>query len=82
MQRGALPPLTMAAGQDKGHRRKARGLAPKGFAECGGELGDAIIIEQVEELNSEPGGRFAALESRLQEGGAFGNQTGKPTRGG
>jgi len=51
----------------------------QGFAEGSGELGDAIVIEQAEELRGEPGGGFAVLESGLQERLTFRNQSGLTT---
>ena len=42
----------------------------------------AIVIEQVEELNAEPGGRFAALEGGLKEGLALRDQDGQAAGGG
>ena len=72
----------MAAGQDKGHRGKPRGLLLQGFTEGGGELGDAIVIEQVKQLSGEPGGGFAVLEGGLQERLTFWDQRSQTTGSG
>ena len=72
----------MAARQDKGHGGKARSVTVQGLAQSGGQFPGTIVIEQVEELNGEPGGRFAALEGRLKEGWAFRDHRGQTTGGG
>ena len=61
----------MAAGEDKGHRGKARGVPVQGLAQGGSQFPGAIVIEQVKELQGEPGGRFSALAGGLKEGAAF-----------
>ena len=77
-----MPPLARAAGQDKGHRGKPRGLLFQGFAEGGGEFCEARVIEQAKQLSGEPGGGFAALEGGLKERLAFRNQSGQTTGSG
>jgi hypothetical protein len=72
----------MAASQNKGHGGEARGVVIKGFAESGGQLPGAVIIEQAEELSGEPGGGFATLESGLEEGLTFRDQDGQTGGGG
>src|SRR6516225_7006108 len=77
----ALPPLAMAAGQDKGHRRQARGVMLQSLAQSGSEFRGAIVIEQAKQLHGEPGGGFAALKGGLKEGLALGNQSGQAAGG-
>src|SRR5208283_2913350 len=77
----ALPPLAMAASQDKGHGRKARGVVVESLAKSGSQFCGAVVIEQAEEWRGEPGGRFAALEGGLQEGLTFRHQSGQTAGG-
>ena len=53
----------------------------EGLAQGDGELRGPIVIEQVKELNGEPGGRFPPLEGGLKKDAAFRDQRGQTTGG-